>query len=307
MTQNDFDVIIVGGSVAGLSAALTLGRALRSVMVIDGCTPCNRTSPYSHNFITQDGSTPSDIIAKAKEQVLQYPTVSFFEDEVVDAKKENETFHVVTAAGKVFRARRLLLCTGLTDLMPDIDGFSDCWGVSILHCPYCHGYEIRDKPTAVMANGEAAFHVAMLIYNWTPHITVLTNGVSQLRQQEFEALQALGVSVVEKEIESVRHKDGNLEKIVFKDGTDFSVGAMYASIPFRQQSPLAENLGCKMTYKGHIEIDEQHRTSIPGVYAAGDNTAEHRAISVAAASGTIAGFTINFDHVIPELKNEVSQ
>lgn len=307
MTENQFDVIIVGGSIAGLSAALTLGRALRSVIVIDGCAPCNRTSPYSHNFITQDGSRPSDIVANARKQIDKYPTVSFFHDEVVDAKKENDSFKAVTHTGKVFRARRLLLCTGLSDLMPEIAGFSECWGISILHCPYCHGYEIKNRPTAVMANGEAAFHVAMLIYNWTKQITVLTNGVSQLRQQEYDALQALGVSVIEREILRVKHTDGNLETVIFKDGSEFAVGAMYASIPFRQQSPLAENLGCKMTAKGHIEVDDQHRTSVPGIYAAGDNTAEHRAISVAAASGTVAGFTINFDHVIPELKEEVAQ
>ncbi len=304
MTENQLDVIIVGGSIAGLSAALTLGRALRSVMVIDGCAPCNRHSPYSHNFITRDGEPPAEIIRAARAQVRQYPSVSFFDDEVVDAKKENDIFHVVTRTGKVFHGKRLLLCTGLTDVFPDIDGFPDCWGKSILHCPYCHGYEVKDQPTAVMANGEAAFHVAMLIYNWTPKITVLTDGVSQLRQQETETLQQLGISIIETGIESVRHTKGRLESVHFADGSNLPVGVMYASIPFRQQSPLAENLGCKMTSKGHIEIDEQRRTSIPGVYAAGDNTAEHRAISVAAASGTIAGFTINFDHVIPELKNE---
>ena len=297
------DVIIIGGSIAGLSAALTLGRALRTVLVVDGCAPCNRTSPFSHNFITHDGNTPADIVASAKEQVMQYPTVSFCTDQVVDAKKENELFHVVTESGKVFHAKRLLLCTGLTDVMPDIPGFADCWGISILHCPYCHGYEIKGEPTAVMANGEAAFHVAMLIYNWTPHITVLTNGISQLRQQETEKLQELGVRIIEDEIESVLHNDGNLAAIRCKGGEELAIGAMYASIPFRQQSPLAENLGCKMTSKGHIEVDAQSRTSVEGIYAAGDSTAEHRAISVAAASGTVAGFTINFDHVIPQLKN----
>jgi thioredoxin reductase len=195
----------------------------------------------------------------------------------------------------------------LTDIFPEIPGFPDCWGISILHCPYCHGYEIRDIPTAVMANGEAAFHVAMLIYNWTPHITVLTNGVSQLRQQEMETLESLGIKIIETEIGSVTHRDGQLEMIEFVDGSQFPITAMYASVPFRQQSALAEKLGCKMTAKGHVEVDAQHRTSVEGVYAAGDNTAEHRAISVAAASGTVAGFTINFDHVIPELKSETAK
>lgn len=298
MAENLSDVIIVGGSIAGLSAALTLGRALRSVIVIDDCAPCNKTSPYSHNFITHDGSKPDDIVIAAKEQIAQYPTVSFVKDKVVDAKKHNDRFHVVTETGKVFHAHRVLLCTGLADMLPDIPGFSDCWGISILHCPYCHGYEIRDKKTAVLANGEAAFHVAMLVRNWTPEIVILTNGVSQLRPFEADKLRELGVAVIEKEIGSIKHKDGNLESVRFADGGELVVEAVYASIPFRQKSNLAEILGCKMTSKGHVEIDPVQRTSVEGVYAAGDNTAEHRAISVASASGTIAGFTINFDHVI---------
>jgi thioredoxin reductase len=295
MPDKIFDVIIVGGSAAGLSAALTLGRSLRNVLVIDSNTPCNSQSPLSHNFITQDGKSPGDIMAAAKKEVLKYPTVKFIEDKVTDALMHEAVFFVETASGMRFDAKRILLCTGLSDIPPDISGFPDCWGISILHCPYCHGYEVKEQHTAILANGEAAYHTGLLINNWTKNITILTNGVSELRHEERESLESLGIRIVENEVDSISHTSGNLEKINFTDGSSLAVKAMYASIPFAQQSDLAEKLGCKMTEKGHVEIDAQHRTTVEGVYAAGDNTAEHRALSVAAASGTIAGFTINAD------------
>ncbi|RZJ29763.1 MAG: NAD(P)/FAD-dependent oxidoreductase [Flavobacterium sp.] len=292
-----FDVIIVGGSVAGLSAALALGRSLRNVLVIDAGQPCNRQSPHSHNFLTQDGTSPADLIAIGKKQFEQYQSVSFVEEKVIRAEKRGAIFEVETESGKRFESTTILLATGLSDISPEIEGFSDCWGISILHCPYCHGYEVRDQQTAILANGEAAYHTGMLIHNWTKNLTILTNGVSELRHIEHERLTNLGVEVIETEIKSIQHSNGSLEKILFVDGSEFSAKALYASIPFTQQSPLAEMLGCKMTQKGHIEVDNLNRTTVEGVYAAGDNTAEHRAISVAAAAGTIAGFCINGDLV----------
>lgn len=295
--MEQFETIIVGGSAAGISAALTLGRSLRRVLVIDSNEPCNRKSPQSHNFITRDGTAPGELISIAKKQVLNYKTVRFLNEKVIGIEKNEEMFEVETDAGKRFCALKILLATGLADITPEIEGFSDCWGISILHCPYCHGYEVRNQPTAVLANGEAAYHTGMLISNWTDKLTILTNGVSELRHFEQEKLQELNISIIEKEIAGIGHTNGSLENICFTDGSDFSARALYASIPFAQQSPLAETLGCKMTEKGHIQVDALNRTTVDGVYAAGDNTAEHRAVSVAAASGTIAGFTINADLV----------
>ena len=303
MINQPFDVAIIGGSIAGLSAALTLGRSLRRVVVIDSETPCNRTSPFSHNFITHDGNTPAEIVRQARAQIAAYENVMFLKDLVVDAKPAGNFFDVVTQSGSVIRAARLLLCTGLTDQLPEIPGFKECWGVSVLHCPYCHGYEVKGKRTAVLANGQAAFHVTMLIRNWTEDIVLLTNGRSELLPEEKEILDGLGVAVIETEVSSVAHQDGMISSIRFADDSVVETVAMYASIPFAQQSNLAEILGCKMTPKGHIEVDALGRTTVLGVYAAGDNTAEHRAISVASASGTVAGFTINADHVLPTLKN----
>src|SRR5690606_34355072 len=155
-----------------------------------------------------------------------------------------------------FKSHKILLCTGLKDILPEIEGFSNCWGISILHCPYCHGYEVKGDKTAILANGEAAFNNAMLIYNWTKDLTVLTNGVSQLRQEEAEELEKLGVRIIETEISQLAHVNGKLETIHFADQTNIEAAVMYATVPFEQQSNLGEKLGCQLTPKGHINVDE---------------------------------------------------
>ncbi|HEX9980998.1 MAG TPA: NAD(P)/FAD-dependent oxidoreductase [Flavobacterium sp.] len=298
MADKSYDVIIIGGSAAGLSAALTLARALRQVLIIDCGTPCNMQTPRSHNFFTQDGNTPAAILDQAKEQVLSYPNVTFLHDKVVQAQSIDDAFAVETESGETFDSKKILLCTGLSDQKPDISGFAECWGITVLHCPYCHGYEVRNEPTAIFANGEAAYHLGVLINNWTKNITVLTNGTSELRNEEMEKLTELGITVIDNEIEAFENDNGRLSTVRFKDGSSFDVGVVYASIPFQQQSSLAEELGCKISSHGHVDVDTEQRTSIQGVYAAGDNTAQQRAISVAAASGTKAGFTINIDLIL---------
>ena len=298
MGQQKYDVVIVGGSIAGLSAAMTLARAVRTVLVIDCGTPCNLPAPRSHNFITNDGRKPSEILLIAKSEIGKYENINFFDDKVADVRQTADGFEVVTESREIYQGSKILLCTGLTDVPPDIPGFAACWGISILHCPYCHGYEVRNETTGILANGEAAYHLGILINNWTDDLTILTNGVSELRNEELEKLTNRNIKVVEYEIDKFIHNDGQLRIVQFADGSFFSAKAIYASIPYRQQSDLAEKLGCKMSSHGHIDVDDEQRTSIPGVYAAGDNTAQQRAVSVASASGTKAGFTINLDLIL---------
>ncbi|MGE4512522.1 MAG: NAD(P)/FAD-dependent oxidoreductase, partial [Chryseobacterium sp.] len=143
--ENNFDVIIIGGSYAGLSAGMALGRSLRNVLIIDSEKPCNRQTPHSHNFITQDGKRPKEISDLAKEQVAKYETVSFFNGTVIKTSKNDNGFEVETSYGEKFTAKKIILATGLKDIMPDIEGFSECWGISVIHCPYCHGYEVKDR------------------------------------------------------------------------------------------------------------------------------------------------------------------
>lgn len=167
MEQKHFEVIIIGGSYSGLSAAMSLGRSLRQVLVIDSGLPCNRQTPHSHNFITQDGEKPAVISAKAKLQVDIYKTVQFYNGLAVKALKTESGFEIETESGVVFTSRKVLFATGVKDLLPEIEGFAACWGISVLHCPYCHGYEVKNEKTAIIANGEMGFEYAKLISNWT--------------------------------------------------------------------------------------------------------------------------------------------
>jgi thioredoxin reductase len=177
--KHHFDTIIIGGSYAGLSAAMALGRSLKNVLIIDSGKPCNSQTPHSHNLITHDGKTPQEISAEAKQQVLKYDTVTFHEGLAINGKKTDDGFEIGTQAGDVFTAKKLIFATGVKDLMPAIKGFQECWGISVVHCPYCHGYEFRDRKTAIMANGERGFHLASLVNNLTNSITRAKRSLAQ--------------------------------------------------------------------------------------------------------------------------------
>ncbi len=178
--KNAFDVIIVGGSYSGLAAGMALGRALRNVLIIDSGKPCNRQTPFSHNFITQDGIPPKEIAAVAKQQVEKYDTVQFFSGLATKGIKTEEGFDIHVATGEIFTARKLIFATGIYDVMAPIPGYAECWGISVLHCPYCHGYEVRGQKTGIIGNGASGFEFAALISNWTNNLTVYTNGKSTL-------------------------------------------------------------------------------------------------------------------------------
>ena len=216
MEQKHFEVIIIGGSYSGLSAAMSLGRSLRQVLVIDSGLPCNRQTPHSHNFITQDGEKPAVISAKAKLQVDIYKTVQFYNGLAVKALKTESGFEIETESGVVFTSRKVLFATGVKDLLPEIEGFAACWGISVLHCPYCHGYEVKNEKTAIIANGEMGYEYAKLISNWTKDLRLCTNGKSELTLEQTQTLKNHGVLILEEEIDSFDHKDGYIKNIIFK-------------------------------------------------------------------------------------------
>lgn len=293
INSRNFDVIIIGGSYAGLSAAMSLGRSLRKVLIIDSGLPCNRQTPHSHNFITHDGETPAAIAANAKAQVLKYPTVAFLDGFAVTGKQHENGFIVSTAAGDEFQAKKLIFATGIADQMPDIEGFSACWGISVVHCPYCHGYEIRNQKTGILANGKHALHVASLVNNLTGDLTVLTNGKADFDAEELARLNSHGINVVETEVAAITHENGYLKNIVFKDGSEQDFQAVYAGIPFKQHSDIPVSLGCELTEHGHIQVDNFQQTTVEGVYACGDNTTMMRAVANAVASGNLTGAMVN--------------
>ncbi len=288
-----FEIIIIGGSYAGLSAAMALGRSLRNVLVIDSGNPCNRQTPFSHNFITQDGRTPAEITAEAKAQALKYPTVRFYQGTVINGRKTGGGFAIETDSAQEFTAKKLLFATGLTDILPEIPGFAECWGISVLHCPYCHGYEVKNQDIGIIANGDMGFELCRLIHNWTPKLTLFTNGKSTLTEAQTEKIGMHNIGIIEKNIRQLDHAEGQIQGIVFTDQSKTDVSAIFARGGIEQQCRTAQKMGCELTEQGLLKVDDFQKTSVPGIFAAGDNTTLFRAVSAAVASGTKAGAFIN--------------
>jgi len=293
MANSIADVIIIGGSYAGLSAAMALGRAGRQALVIDSGLPCNRQTPYSHNFITQDGTAPAAIAALAKEQVLRYPTIRFISDTVTEARQQEGVFGITTTSGQQYAGHKLLFTTGIRDTMPSIPGFAECWGISVLHCPYCHGYEVKQQTTGILASGETAFEFAKLILNWTPDLTVYTNGPSGFTPEQVARLAQHHIKVISSPVAHLTHQKGYIQSITFEDGSTSSLKALYARLPFTQHCPLPASLGCDFNEMGLITVDGFQQTTVPGIYAAGDNTTPFRSVAAVVAAGTMAGAAIN--------------
>ncbi|MCC9017691.1 NAD(P)/FAD-dependent oxidoreductase [Flavobacterium lipolyticum] len=291
--KNKYDVIIIGGSYSGLSAAMSLGRSLRQVLVIDSGLPCNRQTPYSHNFITQDGEKPAVISAKALIQVDFYDTVHFYNGLAIRAIQTKDGFEIKTESGKVFISKKLLFATGIKDLLPQMEGFSECWGISILHCPYCHGYEVKKEKTAIIANGDIGFEYAKLISNWTEDLRVLTNGKSAFTTAQSQILLQHKIKVMEDEIAAVKQENGNIQQLIFKSQATIEVKAIYFRAPFEQHCPLPEALGCELTEQGLLKVDAFQKTTIPGVFASGDCHIQARSVAMAVSSGSFAGASIN--------------
>jgi len=291
--KKPFDVIIVGGSYSGLAEAMALGRALRTVLIIDSGKPCNRQIPHSHNFITQDGKTPAAIATLARQQVAKYKTVKFFNGIAKNGVKRDGGFTIETAAGKTFSASKLIFATGIKDIMPDIPKFSECWGITVIHCPYCHGYEVRSKKNDILGNGEYGFEFSALISNWTNDCTLYTNGKSTLTAAQTAKLDRHNISIVEDEVEELVHKNGQLQQLIFKNGQSVNVKAIYTRMPFIQHCPIPELLGCELNNDGYIKVDPAHKTNIHGVFACGDNTTRMRTVANSVAMGTTAGMMVN--------------
>jgi thioredoxin reductase len=300
MKNKHFEVIIIGGSYAGLAAAMTLGRSLRKTLVIDSSEPCNRFTPHSHNFLTQDGNTPKQITTIARQQVEAYRTVEFQNDYVTDAKKLDDGFEVRTKSGNVFEADKLIFATGIKDIIPGIKGLADCWGKSIIHCPYCHGYEFHHRKTAIWVTPENVWHLAPLVRNLTPDLTLLTNGGIEFTDKELARLDKHDIKIIDAEIAEIAANNGELQHVIFADGSQANFDALYVSLPFEQHCPIPAALGCELTDKGYIKTDTFFKTTVEGVYACGDNASPFRSVANAIANGNFTGAGINRELAIAE-------
>lgn len=292
-----YDVIIIGGSYAGLSAAMALGRSLRKTLVIDNGKPCNEQTPHSHNFLTQDGNSPAEISALAKKQVEEYDTVEFYIGKADSAKQTDNGFEVTIENGEKFSSKKLIIATGIIDEIPNIRGFKESWGISLIHCPYCHGYEYRNKKTAIIANGDRAVHLASLVKNLTQNVTLLTREKENFTKEQLEKLENNQIKIIETEILELKHENGYAKSLVFEDGKEIHFDAVYGSFSFRQHSDVPKDLGCEFTDFGHVKADQFQKTNISGLYVCGDNSSMLRSVSNAVMTGNVAGVMVNMELV----------
>jgi thioredoxin reductase len=289
-----FDVLIIGGSYAGLSAALALGRARRTVLVLDASRPRNRFTPHAHNLLLHDGDAPADLAARARQQVAAYPTVQLLDAQASAAQKRPDgSFEVVTEAHGTFVASRLLLATGLRDELPPVPGFAECWGKSVIHCPFCHGYEVADQPTGIWNNGGEVAHQVQLLLNWSRELTVFTNGPATFGADVRELLQAHAIELVETPVGELLHTSGQLTGVRLVNGVTRPLPVLYARLPWHQASELPQQLGCELTEQVLIRTNASYRTTVAGVYAAGDCCVAPPQLALAIAAGNLAGASLS--------------
>jgi thioredoxin reductase len=305
-----YDVVVVGGGSAGLSAALVLGRSRRRTLVLDAGEPRNAPSSGVHGFFSRDGIPPEELLKIGREQLEPYPSVEVRSARVTDTSGENGDFEVILDDGAVVRARKLLLATGVVDELPEKPGFKEFWGRGVYHCPYCHGWEVRDRPLAVLNSGEGAAERAAFIRNWSRDLVLLTDGPAKLDEEGRRTLRALDIPVREERISHLEGDPGGaaggLRRIHFEDGSSLEREGLFYVPPQRQGSELAEMLGCEIVAMGQapagVKADPTTReTTVAGVYVAGDAGNAVQSALLAAASGANAAFFVNHSLVADEV------
>lgn len=288
------DTIIVGGGFAGLAAATYLGRARRSVDVLDTGKPRNRFATASHGFLGQDGQNPLTILATAREQLSAYPTLRVRNAEASEVRAHGDGFAVRLASGDTIEARTLILAFGLRDVLPAIPGLAERWGKTVLHCPYCHGFEFSDRPLGVLYRTEMSVHQARLIAEWGP-TTLFLNG-AVLRPEDTEILSRRGIAIEPGPVERLEGDGSALSAVRLKDGRFQKTAALYVAPESHLCSPLAEQLGVQMVdgpLGPVIQTDANKMTSVAGVYAAGDIARVPHSVSWAVADGVTAGTAVH--------------
>jgi thioredoxin reductase len=290
-----YDVIIVGAGPAGLSAALMLGRSRRNVLVCDAGRPRNAASLAMHGYLSRDGIAPLEFLRIARKQLEQYASVAVKEIEVTAAECRGDSgFRVTLADGSQIDARKLLIATGVVDKLPEIDGFRELYGRSVFHCPYCDGWEVRDRPLAIYGRGARGRGLSLELIGWSRDLVLCTDGRSEIGHEDLARLQRNGISV---RTDPVLRLEGDetFVRIVFARGEPLARRALFFTTGQTQQSPLAELLGCEINEKGTVRTGKYEATHLPGLYVAGDASRAVQWVVVAAAEGAEAAFAINTD------------
>ncbi len=284
------DVLIVGGSFAGLAAAMQLGRARRKVTVLDTGLNRNRYASHAHNVLGFDGIPPGDVLERAREQVAAYPTVKLVQGRAETVSGEPDDFTIRTTEGEDFNARRLILSYGIVDEFPDIPGFAESWGKTVIHCPFCHGYEVAGRRWGLLFSSLMSLHAPSLYADWTDDITLILDG-NTIPDEERHKLEKRGVKIEDGKLARIHHHNGAVSAVTLEDGSEIALDALYSHPRNRPSATLHEQLGLdtKETPTGiMVEVDDRQKTSRDGVYAAGDLTTGMHSITVANYSGSMA-------------------
>jgi thioredoxin reductase len=295
-----FDAVVVGGGAAGLSAALALGRATRRVLLAM-CGPTrNAPAHHAHNIFTRDGTSPAELVRIGRQQLAPYDVV-LREDCAVAVERTEAHFVVQLQSGEI-KARGVVLATGVRDVLPDIPGFRELWGSGVFHCPYCHGWEVANRPLAIYARGDTALHLSMLIRGWSRDLVLFTDGPAELSADDLQRIRSKGIVIREEPVERLAGT-GGLDAVILKSGEIVPRAGLFIRPKQELRSDIAHTLGCVMTPEGRIETDALGRTRIPRLFVAGDMAPGHQSVVSAAAGGALAGAGLNHDLLAEEFQS----
>ncbi len=288
-----YDCLIVGGGPAGLSAALLLGRSRRRVLVCDSGVPRNRAAAEMHGYLTRDGIAPGDFRKAGREELARYGTVELRDALVTDAAAVGEEFEIRLQGGEMLRGRTLLLCTGVVDEVPAIDGIDALYGTSVHHCPFCDGWEHRDQPIAIHGCDDSVAGYALGMLRWSRDLVVCTDGADVLSEEHEASLARHGIGVRRERIMRLEGSGGRLERIVLAGGAPLERAALFFCAGQHQHSDFAARIGAQFTEKGVVDTKGAERTSVQGLWVAGDASKDAQLVIVAAAEGAAAAVSIN--------------
>lgn len=287
-----YDVVIIGGGPAGLSAALVLGRCRRRVLVCDDGHPRNARASEVHGYLTRDGIAPLDLLRLGRDELVPYG-IEWTQGTARDIHRNADSFDVELEAGDRLQAHAVLIATGVRDHLPEIPGIAECYGASVHHCPYCDGWESRDRIIGALGEQISPAGLALSLRTWSTRVVACTNGRSRLSHAHRRQLARHDVPLYEAAIARIEHDAGRVRRIVFADGSSIACEAIFFTAPQSQQCELARRVGCEFTRKGTVKTDHLGKTCVPGIYVVGDASRDVQFVIVAAAEGAKAGVAIN--------------
>ncbi|MFC9262919.1 NAD(P)/FAD-dependent oxidoreductase [Streptomyces hydrogenans] len=303
MDENAYEVVVIGGGAAGLSAGLILGRSRRRTLVVDAGEPRNAPSAHMQGYLSRDGMSPAEFLAAGRRELQEYG-VEVRPGEVTEAAADGEGFVLGLADGTSLTARRLVVATGLVDELPEIEGLAERWGRDVLHCPYCHGWEVRDRAFGVIAGATMPAHQALMVSHWSPDVTLFLNG-AEVTEEDVRLLAAAGVTTVEGAVEAVVTEDDRLTGVRLADGRTVGREVVFAAATrLVTRDGVLRRLGAELyetPFGSFVKVDDTGRTSVPGVWAAGNVTGPTEQVVNAAGAGYRAGTVINAELLMGDL------